>query len=177
MRVTLIAAQSVDGFITQHDEPGTAFTSPADQRHFGRALQAFDCGILGGETYRVAREVIRSRRSRERPRVVMTRNPDAFAADAESGVLEFTTDAPAEVLRRLAMDGHRACALLGGAQIHALFLQARLVDELWLTLEPRLFGAGTPLVGIPVEVSLHLLSAERLEAGDSLLVKYRVARP
>ena len=92
-------------------------------------------------------------------------------------MLEFTTDAPAEVLRRLAMDGHRACALLGGAQIHALFLQARLVDELWLTLEPRLFGAGTPLVGIPVEVSLHLLSAERLEAGDSLLVKYRVARP
>ena len=53
MQLVLIAAQSLDGFITRHDEPGTAFTSPADQTHFRTVLQNFDCSVMGAETYRV----------------------------------------------------------------------------------------------------------------------------
>jgi dihydrofolate reductase len=176
MRVTLVAAQSVDGFITKHGEPGTAFTSAADQAHFRRALGQFDCGLMGGETYRVARDVIRSRRGPNRLRVVLTRRPEAFAADAEPGVLEFTQGPPAEILQHLERRGHRACALLGGAQIHALFLAARLVDELWLTLEPCLFGTGTPLVGAPLDAQLRLLGSERLDGSDSLLLRYSLNR-
>jgi dihydrofolate reductase len=177
MRLTLIAAQSVDGFITRHDEPGTAFASPADQAHFRRALTHFDCSVFGATTYRVARDQIRAGLSHGRRRVVLTRQPAAYASDAVPGALEFTDDAPEAIIDRLRQLGHREGALLGGAEIHDLFLHARLVDELWLTIEPRIFGAGTPLVRKRVDLSLELLEADRLDDSDSLLVKYRVRRP
>ena len=48
------------------------------------------------------------------------------------------------------------------------------MDNLWLTLEPRLFGSGTPLVGGALDVALQLDSVERLDGSDSLLAKYTI---
>ena len=174
MRVTLIAAQSLDGFITRHDEPGAGFASEADQRHFRRSLGLFDCSVMGATTYRAARDIIRAARTGSRRRIVVTRSPEQFTADAEPGMLEFTSEAPRALLRRLGGLGHRACALLGGAQIHRWYLEEQCVNDLWLTLEPRLFGSGTPLVGGLLDVALQLDSVERLEGSDSLLAKYSI---
>ncbi|HEY0969184.1 MAG TPA: dihydrofolate reductase family protein [Opitutaceae bacterium] len=175
MQLVLIAAQSLDGFITRHDQPGAGFTSPEDKVWFGRALQDFDASILGGATYRAEHTLFLASRKPGRRRLVMTRQPAAYAADAVPGVLEFTAEAPAALVESLVGAGHRRCALLGGAQIHRQFLEAGLVDELWITLEPRLFGSGTPLVGGNVDISLKLLSTESL-GGDSQLVRYAVRR-
>jgi hypothetical protein len=51
MRVTLIAVQSLDGFITKHATPGSDFASLADQVHLRSALAGFDCSVMGAETY------------------------------------------------------------------------------------------------------------------------------
>jgi dihydrofolate reductase len=40
MRLTLIAAQSLDGFITRHDTPGSDFVSDADRAFFREASTA-----------------------------------------------------------------------------------------------------------------------------------------
>jgi dihydrofolate reductase len=177
MEVTLLAAQSLDGFITRHDEPGTAFASPEDQRHFTAALRTYDASIMGGQTYRVAREAIRAHVTSPRRRVVLTRTPERFADDAVPGRLEFTAEDVGCLVARLRDLGHRRCALLGGAQIHRLFLERGLVDFLELTLEPRLFGTGTPLVGAPVDVRLRLVGCAPLESSDTLLARYQVLRP
>ncbi len=175
MEVTLIAAQSLDGFITRHDEPGTAFTSAADKTHFAATLARFDASVMGGETYRVARSVIRSRLTAARRRLVLTRNPGAYAGDAVPGQLEFTSASPLELVRQLASQGHRRCALLGGAQVHRLFLAAGCVDFLELSVEPRIFGSGVPLVGGRLDLHLTLDRHERIAQSDTLLLTYRVA--
>lgn len=176
MQVVLLAAQSLDGFITQHDVPGSAFTSPADQQHFREALRGFDVSVFGAVTYQVARDLIRPHLNRDRRRVVMTRDRVGYEADAVPGMLEFTEEQPLRLVRRLAAEGHQRCALLGGAQIHALFFQAAVVDEVWLTLEPRFFGQGTPLIGRRVNVTLELIDCTRLGGSDTLLAKYRVKK-
>jgi hypothetical protein len=51
------------------------------------------------------------------------------------------------------------------------------VDFIELTLEARLFGAGTPLVGAPVDVRLRLVDCAPLESSDTLLARYQVLRP
>ena len=53
-----ITAMSVDGFITRHDEEGTAFTSAADQQFFSNALKQFDCCIFGSKTFCAAQDAI-----------------------------------------------------------------------------------------------------------------------
>jgi dihydrofolate reductase len=175
MRLTLIAAQSLDGFITQHDTPGSAFASEADRAFFRKALQGFDCCVMGAKTYRTARDQIRRTLMPERLRIVITHTPDTFRADATVGTLEFHNRSPKELITLLRGRGYSRCAILGGAQIHSLFLEAGFVDELWITVEPLLFGRGTPLLAQAAQVSLKLLAHENLSE-DTLLLKYQVKR-
>ena len=175
MRIVLIAAQSLDGFIAKPAQPGTAFTSPEDQAYFRSAMADFEVGVLGAETYRVSRDAIRAQAARRSLRVVLTRSPERYAEDASPGALEFTALPPAALAHELRDRGFRRCALLGGAQAHSLFLAAGLVDEIWLTVEPLLFGGGTPLLAHPTDTRLELLALERLGA-STLLAKYQVVR-
>jgi dihydrofolate reductase len=172
MQIVLIAAQSADGFITRHDAPGTDFTSAADRVYFQKVLTEFDTSIMGSATYLVARATIIRRLTPDRRRLVLTRDPAKFVADAAPGRLEFTSEAPGDLVRRLRSEGHRRCALLGGGRIHSLFIAAGLVDEFWLTIEPRLFGSGVPLLRAPADLPMKLLSHERLDGSDTLLLKY-----
>ena len=172
MRMVLIAAQSLDGFITRGATPGVAWASGADQRWFQQALAGFKLRIMGRATYETVRDQIRNRDKESVQRVIMTRRPQEFASEAMPGAVEFTNASPQTVHARLAALDQGDCALLGGAQIHALFLQAGLVDELWLTLEPRLFGSGTPLVGKALDLHWRLSDVAHLPNSDSLIVKY-----
>jgi dihydrofolate reductase len=172
MEVILIAAQSVDGFITRHDEPGSGFASAEDRTYFQEAMEGFDSCIMGSVTYRVARAMILGKLAPGRSRVVMTREPAKYAGDFVPGLLEFTDEAPAALIGRLSREGHRRCALLGGSRVHSLFLEARLVNEIWLTVEPRLFGAGVPLLHSAADIHLKLLSHGKLEGSDTLLIKF-----
>jgi dihydrofolate reductase len=175
MRLTLIAAQSLDGFITRHDTPGSAFTSDADKAFFRAALAGFDCCVMGGETYRVSRDAIRAALMPERLRVILTRKIEQFASDNIPERLEFANTPPAQLVASLRQRGFQRCAILGGAQIHSLFLGVGLVDELWLTVEPLLFGAGTALLAAPSSARLELISSEKL-APNTLQLKYRVVK-
>lgn len=173
MHVVLIAAQSLDGYITRHEEPGTAFTSPEDKQHFSRALRDFDCRVMGSTTYKSLRESVQKMARAGNSHLILTRKPNGYAAEAIPGALQFTSDTPREVVDSLAREGHKRCALLGGGLMHALFLRAQLVNELWITIEPRLFGSGTHLAQQPLDVGLRLKSHENLSA-DTLLLKYDV---
>ena len=175
MRIVLIAAQSLDGFITKHDEPGTAFTSPEDKAYFRGVLGRFDAGIIGGGTYRVSRDFIRANLPGRLLRVVLTRSPGRYAADVVPGKLEFSDAAPAALAAELRGRGCRHCAVLGGSHVHSLFLEAGLVDEVWLTIEPALFGGGTPLLARRADVPLNLQSVDKLGL-HTLLMKYAVRR-
>ncbi len=176
MELILIAAQSVDGFITRHDTPGSAFTSPEDKTHFINSLKEFDCRVMGATSYRQTRDGTRRSAANGRFHAILTRNPAAYAAEALPGQLEFTSETPHALVKRLADAGHRRCALLGGSQIHHLFLQAGLVHELWLTIEPVLFGTGTPLISGTCDVRLTLRARESLSP-DTLLLRYAVLKP
>lgn len=171
MQVILIAAQSLDGYITHHEKPGSAFTSQEDKTYFRAALADFDATIIGAGTFRAEREIFVTPREPRRLQMIVTRNPAAFANDAKPGELEFTNESPRALISSLRSRGVRRTALLGGAQMHSLFLDAGVVDQLWLTLEPRLFGTGTHLLAGRADHRLRLLAHEHL-GGDTLLARY-----
>ena len=169
----MIAVQSVDGFITQGDEPGAGgFASVADQRRFRELLAATDCTVFGAGTYRAERAILRRGLTASRRRVVLTRRPDTFAEDRVPGQLEFTADSAAELVDRLSAEGLQHCSLLGGAQVYGLFLAADLVDELCLSIEPWLFGSGARLADLAGPLRLRLAGVEQI-GPDTLFVRYR----
>jgi dihydrofolate reductase len=172
MHTVAIAVMSLDGCLTRHDEEGTVFASPADQRFFREALRTFDCAVMGGAAYRAAREPILANLTPGQLRVVLTRAPDSYADDAQPGVLEFRSDDAAAVIRDLATRGYARCALLGGARLLTSCVRARLLDELWLTLEPLAFGEGRRLFQGAVEFHFELINTELL-GPNTVLLRYR----
>jgi dihydrofolate reductase len=171
MEIIAIAVTSLDGFITKHDEPGTAFASAADQQFFREALREFDCQIFGAKTFEVSQAVILRNLTPAHLRIVLTRSPERYAAYQQPGRLEFTDAAPEAVIAMLKQRNKRRCALLGGSAIYTLFLAWNLVDELWITVEPRLFGAGQKLITGPVDRPLHLKNITKLSE-HTLLLQY-----
>lgn len=175
MIVALIAVISLDGHITRPHESGPGFASPEDQAWFRAALREFDCAVMGRATWETIREEVRRETGRRQPRIILTRNPAAHAGDAQPGVIEFTADAPGDVVADLHQRGFQRCALLGGGQVYRAFLEAGVVDALWLTIEPVILGGGTPLADgvIPVGRERFVLEEMRLLAPSTLLLNYR----
>ncbi|HXB30351.1 MAG TPA: hypothetical protein VNW49_11060, partial [Puia sp.] len=57
------------------------------------------------------------------------------------------------------------------------FLQAQLIDEIWLTIEPKIFGVGDNFAtGTKLDIDLHLIQSEKVNDQGTLITKYAVLR-
>jgi dihydrofolate reductase len=65
--------------------------------------------------------------------------------------------------------------LVGGATINGLFLKHNLVDELFLTIEPKIFGSGKNMTeGKLLNSKLQLKSVKKINKIGTLLLKYKI---
>ena len=175
MKVTLIVVTSLDGRITEGGTSGTSsWTSPEDQEVFNAQIKTHPCIVMGSATYKAARSIIKP--SADKPRIVLSRTPQKFASERLPG-LRFTADSPQKIVRQTGDDGYKSLLVVGGAQTGARFFDAGLIDELFVTIEPLLFGAGTPFIA-PLRHTTHLqlLSCKQLNDQGTLLMHYRIQK-
>jgi dihydrofolate reductase len=172
MKTIGIVATSLDGHITKHDNEGATFTSEADQHYFKNALKTFDCSVMGAKTFEASKPMILKSSNLERLRVVWTRHPEKYRQYQQQNKLEFSSNDLKMILEDLQARGKQRCAILGGSSVYTECLKQGLMDEIWLTLEPLLFGRGKKLVEGLLDVRLELLNVEYLSK-DTLLLKYR----
>jgi len=78
-----------------------------------------------------------------------------------------------KVLKKLEKMGYKSAILGGGAFLNTQFLKKKLINEIWLTIEPKIFGEGLGVFGGDFEVNLKLLNVEKINE-DSVVVKYKV---
>lgn len=163
MRVFLIAAISLDGFIgPDNTSASLEWTSKEDTKLFVRLTKEAGVVVMGGNTYRTIGKPLKGRRT-----IVYSRH------DIRQEGIEVTCESPQELIARLERDGHTRLAVCGGRAIYDMFLQAGVVDELYLTIEPIIFGTGLPLTS--AKLNLELLSSEHLNP-NTLLLRYKVRR-
>lgn len=167
MRVLLLAAITVDGKIARSAHELNDWSSREDKRLFARTSREAGVLILGRHTFETLPAPLP-----DRLHVVLTTHPER---PAPPGV-ELTAEPPAGIVAGLAARGYTSAVLAGGAQTYRTFLDAHLVDELWLTVEPLAFGAGISLFGdAPLDLRLALLESRML--GDHAVhLRYRVER-
>ncbi len=168
MKVTIIVATTVDGFIGR--TPGhlsTTWTSPEDKLWFKEFTKQAGVMVMGSRTFATFGRGLPGRKI-----FVYTRKPEQFAAI--SGVETIRVD-PGAFIKRLEEEGHEHLAVCGGSTIYRLFMAAGVVDDIYVTLEPLLFGTGIPLFDQEVGTKLTLIDSRPLNE-SSLLLHYAVQK-
>jgi dihydrofolate reductase len=173
MIVTLIAAVSADGKIARDaGQSSLDWTSREDKRFFMEKTKQIGTVVMGRSTFETIGKPLPGRRT-----VVLSRKGHEATGlrpgGAEAGTVEFTDEPLAELVARLEREGATGLAVCGGATVYSQFLKAGLVDELFLTVEPMLFGTGVPLVSDVGRINLALVSSAAL-GPSSVLLHYRI---
>jgi dihydrofolate reductase len=167
VRVLLVAAITIDGKIARDSREVISWSSPEDKRMFMRVSQEAGLLIMGRSTYETL-----DRPLPERLHIVLTSDMNRPAPPQ----VEFTSASPADILDALEKRGFKTAILAGGARTYRTFIDAGLVDELWLTVEPLAFGEGISLLGdYPLDLRLHLIQSALLNE-SSLQLRYRVLK-
>ncbi|MDP2631532.1 MAG: dihydrofolate reductase family protein [Candidatus Uhrbacteria bacterium] len=166
MKVELIAAISVDGKIAESKDQLADWTSKEDKRFFVAKTKEAGVLVMGRTTY----ETI-GRPLPDRLNIVMTR--DTSGLEGREGELEYTSASPSEILDDLKVRGFETVVIAGGAQIYSLWLREGLITDLYLTVEPVLFGSGVSLVDNVPAQRLELVSSEPI-GSQAVLLHYRV---
>ena len=155
MHITLVMVMSLDGKTTKGLEgmPSarigpSKWASPEDQEFFDGMKKKVGVLIVGRKTFEAAGKPSGDGIRR----IVMSRE----------GGFELPTDI-------------NEALLVGGSELNAEFFRRKLINEIYLTIEPKIFGAGLPLAQVTgLEVELELINVKQLNPQGTLLLHYNV---
>jgi len=174
MNVFLIAAISVNGKIAQEtNQSSLEWTSKEDTAFFIEKTKEIGTVIMGEKTFETIGKPFKGRRS-----IVLTQDVELmkqkYAEVNENETrLEFVKESPVDLIHRLESEGVSSVIIGGGSYVYSSFLREGLVTELYLTVEPVLFGNGIPLASDFGDKKLSFVEMKLL--GDqSVSLHYRL---
>jgi dihydrofolate reductase len=165
MAIVAIAAMTIDGKIARHSSELTDWTSPEDKELLTSLMDKSDVIVIGNSTYKTAEAPLSKRNC-----IVLTRSVPT--TERRGDKLLFCN--PDKVALPDLLRPFGTVALLGGTQTYTYFLQHDLLDELYLTIEPVIFGGGLSLFEgtIGGNVRLNLQSMKKLNDKGTILMHY-----
>lgn len=171
MKVILVMAMTADGYITKHTDGLVDWTSKEDKKHFSKITKDTGVVIYGRKTFSTFNKPLPGRLN-----IILTRTPQDYANRQEADLLEFTNQEPQILLDTLEQRGYKQVAIAGGSAVNKMFLSLNLIDEIYLTIEPKVFGSGKRLFDdLQKDINLELIDHSLLNK-DSVLLHYKVKR-
>ncbi|MBP6744042.1 dihydrofolate reductase [bacterium] len=159
-RVVLYVANSLDGYIAREDGSVDWLFDP-----YAHGYEFFyedvDTVIMGRKTYDQALSFEEAPYSSKRAIIFSrTAKPSPYAG------LEYTTEPPQDVVRKLKEEDGGMIWLVGGREISELLIANELVDELIVSIHPKILISGIPLVASKdCAVDLKLVTYEVFKSG------------
>lgn len=174
MKVILVFVASLDGKVTKWDDPHVRdWTSKQDQEYYKQIWKDAQLIIMGSNTFMAEKFLP----SRQHLLLVMTKNISKYKEYEIPGQIEFTDNSPKELVEKFQKKDLGTMILAAGPHVATSFFKEQLIDELWLTIEPKIFGTGSNFViEQKLDVNLHLISCEKVNEQGTLITKYTVIK-
>lgn len=177
MKFIAVAAMTLDGKIAKNkDHLSTDWTSEEDKIFFRKFLAGCDVVLVGRNTYETAKEPLSKRNC-----IVLSRSVDQPTSESER--LVFINTEKTDLKKYITNKGYHKIAILGGAQAYTYCLENNLLDELYLTIEPVVFGEGINLFSAPslllkkkrgeVIKTFKLVFTKKLNEQGTILLHYK----
>ena len=175
MNIVLAMVISADGKSTKWDFPDQSWASEEDKRHLIRLISENNLILMGGNTYQTAKKHLKVKEGKLR--IVVTRDPQKFSGDEIKDLLEFTNLPINELVKSLEDRGFDQMLLLSGEGLNKQFFEEGLINEVLLTIEPKIFGSGHGMIAeSKLDIPLKLLTFEKANEQGTLLLKYQVIK-
>jgi dihydrofolate reductase len=159
----MMMAMTVDGKIAKDKTQFADWTSHEDKKLFVEISKSHGVIMMGENTFSTFPAPLK-----ERLNVVFSETDH----EAREGVKWVKGD-PEKVLEELEALGYKSALLGGGSFLNTLFLEKKLISEIILTVEPKIFGTGLSLFNKDLNANLKLLEVKNLN-DDTLMLRYRV---
>lgn len=167
MRVFLAAAISLDGFIgPAANMRSFEWTSKEDQQLIISLGKEADVIIMGSNTF----DTFKIKRAPPGRRLIIyTTQPESVHGEG----IETTQEDPKVLLLRLEREGVKNVIIEGGSSIYKQFIEADVIDDMYITIEPVLFGEGVPFMSGQALAKLTLIG-KRMLNDSTILLHYAV---
>ncbi|MDP2812433.1 MAG: dihydrofolate reductase [bacterium] len=164
---TAYVASSIDGRIAKSGDSGTDWTSKEDWFFFQKSLKKFDAVVVGHNTFRITKAQLKKRNT-----IVFTSkiNKPKFC-----GSVIFFNPKKSNFKKFIKSQNYKKVAVLGGPKVYNYFLENKILDELFVTIEPVVFTTGVPMFSGKLfrKYKFSLVSTKKLNKNGTLLLKYK----
>ncbi len=166
MKIIMVMAVTADGRIAKGADHFPDWTSTEDKQFFAKTSKEHSVVIMGDKTFNTFPSPLK-----ERLNVVFTleENPKEIEG------VKYVSGEPEDVLKELEEMGYESAVLGGGAFINGLFLEKGLIDEIVITIEPKIFGDGISLFKGDFNLDLKLIDTEKIN-DNSVVLRYKVVK-
>jgi dihydrofolate reductase len=159
-----IAAVSLDGKIAANEKHFSDWTSPEDKKFMRALLDTCDVVIAGNSTFKTAKKPLSKRNC-----IVLTRSVRTTKRISKN--LLYLNTKSVNLKKIITEAGYKKVAVLGGAQTYTYCMEHGMLDDLYLTIEPVIFGAGIPLFNGKFKLKkTKILSIKKLNRGSTVLI-------
>lgn len=176
MKISIYVAVSLDGFIAKPDGNIDWLTEDVSAEEvendngYKEFLNSVDALVFGGKTYRQMRSFGDWLYPNKKCVIISRTETESDLPD-----VSFTTDSPQQIVESLKNEGCRHLWVMGGGEIHSLFLNTGLVDEMRIFVMPIILGEGIPLFAPPVTDTRWNLLGHRNWRSNIVELHYRRA--
>ena len=167
MNVILVMALTVDGKIGKSPNHFPDWTGTEDKKFFAEISKQAGAIIMGSKTFDTFGTPLPNRKN-----IILTRDKQRLSKWKN---LVYTDQKPREILEGLESEGFADVILAGGSLVNSLFAEENLIDEIIVTISPKVFGYGISLFS--EEISMELELKEMKKIGRNLVwLKYKVIK-
>lgn len=157
-------AVTADGKIAKSSNHFPDWTSREDKKIFAEISKKHGVVIMGEKTFNTFPSPLKDRLN-----VVFTMKKN----QPEIKNVKWVSGEPKNVLKELENLGYKSAILGGGSFLNTLFLKKKLIDEIILTIEPKIFGDGLGLFGGDFNINLKLQEVKKIN-DNSIMVRYKI---
>lgn len=133
IKYTAFMVSSIDGLIARDSGSGIDWTSKEDSDFYHDKIKNMDVVVVGSNTYKVA-----SGRSWKNAVVLTTK----VKLPKKEGKIVFLNPDKTDLKKFLQIKKYKKVAIIGGGKVYNFCLKNKMIDELYLTIEPYVFTKG-----------------------------------
>lgn len=168
MRTILYMAVTINGYVAGEDGDTSWVVSSEEWKSFEKIANDAGNIVIGRRTYEIMSAAGELGKFQDYTVVVVTSRElsilPKFAIAAKS---------PKEALEKLQKKGFKKAVVAGGGSLNSSFLKEKLIDEIYVDVEPYILGRGIPLFkGDEIDQRLKLLAVNKF-SGDTVQLHYK----